>query len=191
MTSYKVHTSNSSAVLTFSMNALLVILGSAFLSLMSHLSVPLYGSVVPQTMQTLGVFLISSALGKRIGTLSIIAYLLEGTCGFPVFAGGISLPLWFVSPTAGFLFSFPVACFCMGWILERIKNPSFFKTLLAVFSAQIIIWLFGSIWLSFYCGPKIAFYTGIIPFIPGAVFKCIAATSLIHGVYLGRDAIRR
>lgn len=56
----------------------------------AYLSINLPFSPVPITGQTLGVLLIVMALGRIRGTAIVLAYLLEGLAGLPVFAGGRS-----------------------------------------------------------------------------------------------------
>ena len=56
----------------------------ALLAVCSWITVP---TTVPFTLQTLGVFLAVGVLGGQRGTLAILAYLLLGLVGAPVFSG--------------------------------------------------------------------------------------------------------
>ena len=81
-----------------------VIVGVCLLTLSAKLQVPFYP--VPMTMQTLVVLMIGMAYGRVLGTATVVAYLLAGAAGLPVFAGtperGIGLA-YMMGPTGGFL----------------------------------------------------------------------------------------
>jgi biotin transport system substrate-specific component len=173
-------------VKAFLIGCALTLGASLFLALASRLALPLPGTFVPQTMQTLAVFLIGTLLGKRVAISSIVAYLFEGTCGMPVFAYGASNPLWFLDPKAGFLFGFLLAAYVIGLLLDLFPRKSLFAIVLALCVGQLIIWASGVIVLSFFIGPKAALLTGVFPFIFGAIYKILAAALLARGILLGK-----
>jgi biotin transport system substrate-specific component len=150
--------------------------GSLFLALLSQLSIPLPGTPVPLTLQTLGIFLIGGTLGSRMATVSVILYLLEGTLGLPVFAGWKSNPLWLWSPNAGFLLAFIPAVLLIGKLG---------RSLLSLSLAQIVISLIGMLWLSFHVGSlKAAFFLGVTPFLLGACIKVLAGSLMLKGYHM-------
>ena len=63
-----------------------LVLGVAFLALLAQLRIDL--GPVPITGQTLGVLLLGAAYGLRLGSLTMLLYLLLGGAGLGVFAGG-------------------------------------------------------------------------------------------------------
>ena len=71
----------------------IALLGSIFLALMSQVC-PLPFTPIPFTLQTLALFLLSGILGSAHALRSVICYLVQGTVGLPVFAGGLANPLW-------------------------------------------------------------------------------------------------
>ncbi len=160
-------------------------LGSCFLAIMSQFSVPLIVTPVPLTLQTLAVFILGGVLGGRRAAYSVIAYLIQGCCLLPVFAGGISNPLWIMSPQAGFLISFVVAAFVIGRIVERRPQAHLLYYMGALGVGQLVIFGLGMVWLSFYLGMSKAFMCGVVPFLSGAVLKIIAG-SLVIRYYRGR-----
>jgi biotin transport system substrate-specific component len=85
---------------------------TALTAILAQLSIPL-PSGVPLTFQTFAIALCGYALGKRLGTLSVTAYVLLGIAGAPVlsnFTGGIGRLL---GPTGGFIVGFlPMALLC-------------------------------------------------------------------------------
>ena len=71
---------------------LLVLAGTVLLTLAAKITVPFWP--VPMTLQTLAVFLIAAAYGRNLAVATLLAYLVEGAVGLPVFATGAGLPIW-------------------------------------------------------------------------------------------------
>ena len=63
----------------------LALVGSAVLVASAKLRIPFYP--VPMSLQTLAVVVIGMAYGWRLGTATVLVYLLQGAIGLPVFAG--------------------------------------------------------------------------------------------------------
>ncbi len=160
--------------------------GSCFLAVLSQLAIPLPFTPVPLTLQTLAIFLLSGILGSRRAVYGVLAYLVYGGCGLPVLAGGASNPLWFVEPKAGFLFSFIVAAFVIGKLLEKRSRTNLLYVLFALMLGQLIISGIGMLWLSLYVGLNKAFYFGVAPFLSGAAIKILAAALCLKGYSLCR-----
>jgi biotin transport system substrate-specific component len=76
--------------------------------------VPVPGIPVPITAQTLGVMLAGSVLGARRGGLALLVFLAVVAVGLPVLSGGRGGLGVFVGPSAGFLYSWPLAAFVIG-----------------------------------------------------------------------------
>ncbi|MDB6080863.1 MAG: BioY protein [Chlamydiia bacterium] len=165
-------------------NAIKVLCGSAFLALMSQLSIPLPFSPVPLSMQTFAVFLLGAFLGPRIGALSVIAYLAEGSAGLPVFAGGLTNPLWFCSARTGYLIGFVIAAFVIGKTYEYRPQMGFFSSLLTMASGAVTILAVGALWLSIFVGPQAAITMGVLPFLIADSIKIVAAACIAQGFAL-------
>ena len=69
-------------------NAILVVTGTAFIAGLAQIALPIPGSPVPVTGQTLAVLLIGTSYGATLGLTTLLTYLLIGIAGAPVFAGG-------------------------------------------------------------------------------------------------------
>ena len=77
----------------------------------AQIRIPLPFTPVPITGQTFGVLLTGALLGSRYGTLVVIAYVVQGLTGLPVFAGlkgGIAVSF---GPTGGYILGFIPAAF--------------------------------------------------------------------------------
>lgn len=105
------------------------------LVLCSWISVP-FG--VPFTLQLLGVFLSIGFLGGKKASLCVLAYLLLGCIGLPVFAGfqgGVGV---FAGPTGGYLLGLLPCCLVGGAFYQKatswlLKGLSFLVALLVVY----------------------------------------------------------
>ena len=130
---------------------LLVLLGSALLTLSAKLKVPFYP--VPMTMQPFAVLLIGLAFGARLGLATVALYLAEGALGLPVFAGtperGIGLA-YMLGPTGGYLLGYLLAVALTGWIAERRRDAA--GLALAVAAGYLAIYIPGLLWLAKFVG---------------------------------------
>ncbi len=164
----------------FIIDLMIACLGSCFLALMSQFAIPLSLTPVPVTLQTLAVFLLGGILGGRRGAYSVIAYLIQGCCVLPVFAGGVANPLWILGPQAGFLISFVLAGFLIGKMLELKPEAQIFYIVVALVLGQLVIFALGWSWLSFYVGPTKAFMFGVVPFLSGAALKIMVGSLVLR-----------
>ncbi len=87
------------------------------------IAIPLPFTPVPITLQTFFIFLAGALLGKYLGALSQLIYLLLGVVGLPVFAKGSSGIGALLGPSGGYLVGFIPAAFLVGYLLERREKP--------------------------------------------------------------------
>jgi biotin transporter BioY len=100
---------------------------AAFTAAVAWFKIPLPFTPVPITLQTLVVLISGAMLGSYYGALSMIIYLILGAIGLPVFAGGSSGIGVLFGPTGGYLFSYPIASFVIGKMLEKKKLNVFLR----------------------------------------------------------------
>ena len=155
----------------------LIITGTLLLGASALIKVPLYP--VPITGQTLIVLLIGMTYGPRLGGITIATYLLEGALGLPVFAGGAFGITELFSPSGGYLLGFLIAAVVMGFLAERGMGQNIFNTVSAMLIGNIIIYMFGVVWLSGFIGVKHAIEFGFWPFLIGDVIKIAIASFLM------------
>ena len=60
-----------------------------------------------------------SVAGSRLGAITMIVYLVEGTSGLPFFSGGSGGLAHLLGPTGGYLVAFPAAAFITGAFAEH------------------------------------------------------------------------
>jgi biotin transport system substrate-specific component len=142
----------------------------------ANIVIPL--SPVPITLQTLFVLLAGAAIGARYGALGQAAYVALGTLGLPVFAGGLGGLGALGGPTGGYLLSFLLVPLVVGSLVRRSQSVPWL--LLSYSIGTAVIFLFGVTHLAAWYTRDVteAIRLGLLPFLPGAAFKIVAATSI-------------
>jgi len=165
--------------------ALFVMGGVGFISLMAQVAIPVPGSPVPVTGQTLAVLLIGTTYGARLGLMTFATYLLAGVAGAPIFApSGTSANHGLdrlLGATGGYLFGMLVASFLLGYLADRKADQKFKTSFPALLLGDALIFFFGLTWLhySLELSWSATFAAGLTPFIFGEMLKiAITATSL-------------
>ena len=161
-------------------------LGVVLMALLAQLRIVI--GPVPITGQTLGVLLLGAAYGFRMGGLTLLAYLLVGGLGLGVFSGGGSGWTHLSGTTAGYLVSYPFVAAFVGWLSQRGLTRTFAGTALVMVLGNVLIYLPGLAWLYTFAaevapaGASPLSWTlqaGLMPFIPGDVFKLLLAAALL------------
>lgn len=134
---------------------------------------------VDMSLQTLAVFLIAAAFGRRLALATLILYLVEGAAGLPVFQStpekGIGLA-YMMGPTGGYLIGFVAAAAVVGWAADRGFDRSVLRFGAAVLVGEALILGLGFAWLSGLIGAAKAWQFGVVPFIvPDLVKVALAA----------------
>ena len=170
----------TTGISTFLKNIILIVFGTILLSASSKIQVPFWP--VPMTMQTFVVFIISMAYGWRLSFLTLIAYLIEGAIGMPVFAKGGGL-LYLTGPTAGYLYGMTIAAGVMGYFADLGYGKSIIKCIIPLLIGTIIIFVFGVGYLSSIIGFEKALAAGLLPFIPSELFMIALALFIIPSIW--------
>lgn len=147
----------------------------------ARVSVPLPGSVAPFTLQTLAVVLAAPLAGIRSGTLGILAYLVVGALGVPVFAGGAAGLEVLTGPTAGFLVAFVLVAPATGVVrrvVGRASTARWFGIFLLTHLAVLVIgfgWLLAT-------GAGLSVLGSAPALLPGLLLKSMLAAGIVHFV---------
>ena len=157
----------------------LIIGGSLVIGLCAHVKVFLPFRPVPVTGQTFAVLMIGALLGARRGCLAVIAYIIEGAAGLPVFAVGAGLAS-LLGPTGGYLFGFIPAVYITGRLAEKGWDRRIGTTILAMVLGNLVIYTFGLFWLCCLTGfNTMVLSMGLYPFIVGDLVKIVLAAILL------------
>lgn len=84
-------------------------------------------------------------LGPRMGTLSVLAYIVIGITGIPVFAHGGG-PAYIMRPTFGFITGFAFAAFIAGYVSDKTKRHDFRTYAAAAVAGELIYYTAGLIY---------------------------------------------
>lgn len=162
------------------------VLGFAALTgVAAQVAVPLPGTPVPMTLQTLAVTLAAFTLGARLGTVSMLVYLAAAAAGLPMLARGESGLAAMMAASGGYLIGFVLAQPVMAWCAR--EKGAFGGARGLTFSlvlGSVVILGCGVLWQIFVLKWSLptALEKGVWPFLPGDVVKSAAAFVVGFGV---------
>jgi biotin transport system substrate-specific component len=159
-----------------------IILGTSWLiAAGAQVSINIPFSPVPVTGQTLAVLLAGLIFGKTLGSAAVTAYLVQGALGLPFFAGGKSGFVTLFGPTGGYLFGFLAAVYVVGLLSELRHRRSIIQASITLVIGNIIIYLFGLVWLAQFVGESQVLSIGLYPFLVGDALKILLTLALVSG----------
>lgn len=153
----------------------IIALFTAVIAIMAQLSIPMPMGV-PMTMQTFAITLAAIILGAKRSTISTVIYLLLGMVGVPVLANFSAGLDKFVGPTGGFLLSFPIMAFIIGWGADH-KDAFPGAFIVMLIAGTVVNYIGGIAMFCILTGNSVAvgFTACVLPFIPTAILKAILA----------------
>ena len=171
--------------------ALILMAGTILLTASAKAQVPFYP--VPMTLQTLVVVGLGLFLGPVRGSGIVIAYILQGLAGFPVFAGTPPAPsglAYVAGPTGGYLAGFAISAFAAGWLATKGYAKTIPGAVTVAVVASALIYIPGLAWLGVFTGyGERLLMAGFYPFLLGDLVKSaiagllfIAASMVVPGL---------
>lgn len=167
--------------------------GAALTSIAAQFTIPLWP--VPLTGETFAVLLVGSSLGAVRGALALSLYLMMGTLGLPVFAGGHSQDV-LNSPNGGFFIGFIFAAALTGWLTRRSSDGRPLGTIVSLCVGTIAIYAWGLPWLYAYLSQYApaalqrlfgtsdavvaTLNSGLFPFIVGDTLKALLVAGALN-----------
>jgi biotin transport system substrate-specific component len=133
-----------SGAIRLASNIATVLLGTVLITLAAKINVPTWP--VPVTLQSFAVAALAGAFGWRIGTATVVAYLVEGALGLPVFATGGGMA-YLVGPTGGFLLGFIPMAYIIGRAADLGASGRVGMLLLAMLIGDAVLFALGFLWL--------------------------------------------
>jgi biotin transport system substrate-specific component len=155
-----------------------ILVGSLLVAICAHVSVPLWFTPVPLTLQTFAVLLLALLLSPGAAAASLILYLAEGAAGLPVFSPqSPSGMLHLLGPTGGYLLSYPLAAGLTSYLRLRLAQGGFAASLLSATAGSVVILASGAAWLAILIHQPAAsiLSLAVLPFVPGDILKIVAA----------------
>ena len=148
----------------------------AILCVIGMFALPL-GDNIKVSLQLLMVFIIGLTISSFVDGLIITGlYVLLGLF-LPIYAGFKAG----ISPTFGFVISFPIIIIPL-YFLNKLKiNNQFIRMGLACFIALLICYIMGTIFMMIYINISIekALLLAVVPYLPFDIFKIIIATLVV------------
>jgi biotin transport system substrate-specific component len=176
-------------------DAIRIAAANLLMILCAQVAIPLPWSPVPVTGQTFGVMLVAVLLGPHRAAIALALYLLEGAAGLPVFQPfGAPGALRLLGPTAGYLLSYPLAAFLIGWLTEtRSPDASSFslrRLVVALVAGETLILTSGWVWLAFVARTDLAqaAVPGLLTFVPIEAAKIALVIGAAYGLNWVRPA---
>ncbi|SFK99068.1 biotin transporter BioY [Geodermatophilus ruber] len=162
-------------------NVVLVALGVLFTALLAQVSVPVPGSPVPITGQTLAVVLTAASLGPMRGVAVQVFYILSALVGLPFYSeasGGVDVVF---GATGGYVVGFIPAAYLIGLAARRGADRNPLKAAPLFVAGQAVIFAVGVPWLAVSTGMSAsqALEAGFYPFIVGGIVKAAVAAAVL------------
>lgn len=171
-------------------DALLVLAGGALVAVLAQVAIPLWP--VPITGQTLAVMIVGASLGAWRGAAAMVAYMVAGLAGLPVFAKFASGLATIGTPSFGYIIGFIVAAFVVGWLAERRWDRRPLLSIAAFGFASLIPFLIGVPYMAAVLaqlgtpvGAADAINLGFTPFIIGGLVKWAIAAAVMPLAWKG------
>lgn len=162
---------------------------AALMGAATIVTIPYPLSPAPVTLQVLVVFLAGLYLGPLWGGVSIVLYLAAGAAGAPVFSGFTGGPgVLLGEPTAGFLWTFPLAAALIGLLVHRSATPSdpadasLSVVVGAIGLGLVLVYAGGIVWFAWLTGTTLVegAFAVAIPFVPADLLKAGAAIAIVR-----------
>ena len=156
----------------------LVLGGAGITGALAQLSVPVHGSPVPITGQTLGALLVGTALGWRRGIASLATYLLAGAAGLPWFADHSS---GWDAPSFGYVIGFVVAAGIVGALAGVGGDRTPLRVVATMIVGNLVIYAFGVPYLmaDLHVGLSTAWDIGVKNYLFGDGIKILIAAGVL------------
>jgi biotin transport system substrate-specific component len=155
-----------------------LIVGAALLTaLLAQVAIPVAGSPVPITGQTLAVVLTAAALGPLRGVSGQALYIVLGSCGLPFFSDASSGIDVVLGATGGYLVAFLPAAYVIGAAAAHGADRHVLRAAVLFATGQLVIFAVGVPWLAVVAdlSPQQALDAGFYPFLVGGFVKAVVA----------------
>jgi biotin transport system substrate-specific component len=172
-------------------NLATVLLGTLVITMAAKINVPTWP--VPVTLQSFAVAVLAAAFGWRIGVATVVAYLIEGAAGLPVFAGAGAGIAYIMGPTGGFLLGFIPMAYIIGRAADLGASGRVVMLAATMLIADALLLILGFLWLlSLGSGAAwldqsnligSAFAKAVQPFVVWDALKMVFAAITVSGLW--------
>jgi len=178
-------------IATMSTKALVITaMFTAIICVMSQISIPI--QPIPFTLALFAIFLTGAILPPKYAFMAVMAYILLGAFGLPVFAsskGGIHT---LTGMTGGYIMAYPLMAFVTATFYKFIKKAKVLALTVGMLASLLLCYLIGTLWFTFAAGTDFyyALTICVFPFILFDLLKIglaisisiiIRKTGILHG----------
>ena len=155
---------------------------TAVFCLVGPLSLNIPISPVPISLGMLALYFVTSVLGMKLGTFSVLAYILLGLAGLPVFTGFTGGAGKLLGPTGGYIIGYIFMALICGFFVDKWGNRLIME-ILGMVLGTAVCYLFGTVWLAYLASYTFyqALAAGVLPYIP------LDAVKLAIALLVGRQ----
>lgn len=159
--------------------------GVLAMALMAQVSVPVPGSPVPITGQTLGLVLVAAALGPVRAVAVMGLYVLSALVGLPFYSEASGGYEAVVGATGGYVLGFVPAAYLVGLAARHGADRRFLRALPLFVAGQLVVFAVGVPWLALTTGmsASAAVAAGFTPFLLGGLVKAAVAGAALPGLW--------
>ena len=161
-------------------DALLAVVGAAFVGLLAQISWTVHPFVVPFTGQTLGVLVVGASFGLRRSLAAMSLYHVARLAGVPWFAGHAH-GYHAVQPLLGYLVGFIVAGALMSSLVAKGRDRTVSGAIGLFVLGELAIYAIGVPWLahSFHQPLSWGIANGLVPYLVWDIAKAVVAGTLL------------
>lgn len=156
---------------------------AALTSVGAFFAIPFFGPI-PFTLQVLFVLLAGLALGPRLATMSMLAYVALGLVA-PVYAGGASGLGTLIGPAGGYIWGFVLGAALVGYLAGRQRSNGLPRMSAVAAAGLIPIYALGATWLAVSLRTsdvQVILWGGVLQFLPMDLFKAALAALAVRAL---------
>lgn len=155
----------------------LVATGTLALILLARVSVPLPFTPVPVSLGTLGALAVGTVLGARRGLVSVLAYVVLGVAGAPVFTG---TNVGWAFASFGYVLGYFLVALIAGLAAQRGADRRVVTMVPTALASLASVYVAGLAWMIPFAHMTLAdgLAKGLVPFIIGDLLKAAVASGL-------------
>lgn len=146
---------------------------------------------IPLSLASLGVYLAACVLDCKHGVAAVVAYVVIGGVGLPVFSGARGGFGALVGPTGGYIIGYIVLALAEGLIIDFFAKEKRIRLYpVAMVAGTALLYALGTGWYMAQTGVELlpALAVCVLPFLAGDAVKIVAATAVGFPV---RRALRK
>ncbi|MDF2539143.1 MAG: putative rane protein [Herbinix sp.] len=151
---------------------------TAVICVMAQIQIPV--QPIPFTLAVFSIFLTGALLPPRYALMSVLAYILLGAVGLPVFAnfkGGLDS---LVGPTGGYIMAYPIMALVTSLFSSLFKKVKIVGLAAGMIFSLFLCYLIGTLWFSFSTNNEFyyALTVCVFPFVLFDLLKIVLAISV-------------